>query len=254
MGTNSNPLAGMESAVKVEVAKPLSWLQKHERIVIVFLVLLAATWIGNRWIDAKAAATSQAAAVAAQQLKEQEAKDAAITAQVAQLSSQYQALVTQVTAQNAQLAASMANRTVVLQQQQAADKTMPLPDLGARWATLAGVDRSELSANTTGITVTDTAARATVDKLEQVPVLTQNLKDETTVATNTQQELASANGVIAGQNQQIAGLQLTITDDDKACKAQVAAEKAEANKSKRKWFISGALAGAGGIIALLFHI
>jgi len=253
MGTSNNPLTALESAAKADVTKSLSWLQKHERIVIVFLVLLAGTWFGNRWLDTRAAATSQSAAIAVQQLKEQQAKDAAMAAQVAQLSSQYQALVSEMASENARLAASMANRTIVLQQQQAADKTMPLPDLGAHWAELAGVDKSELTATSNGITVSDTAARATVQKLEQVPVLEANLKDETTVAANTQQELTGANNVIDGQKQQIAGLKLTVTDDEKVCKTQLAAQKAADNKSKRNWFLRGLALGAGGAVYLLLH-
>lgn len=220
-----------------------TWLQKHERLVIVLIVLIAGLW-ATRWtLDYKAKKADQQYATAAQQLADQRQKDAAIEGQVSQLKAGYDAVVAQLSAENAQLAAAQRDRVVVLQQQQAADKTMPLPELGNRWAELAGFGSSDITASTNGLSVTDTAARATVTTLEQVPVLTQNLKDETTVAHNAQTQLTQANGLIAGLNDQVGSLKVTIADDDKACTAKVNDVKAQANKSKVKWFKIGFVSG-----------
>lgn len=225
-----------------------TWLQKHEKIIIVLLVLLAGSWLGNHWLNIKADDARQLANVAEQQLNNQKAKDVQLASQVSQLNTQYQNVVSQLSAQNAQLAAAVTSRTVVLQQQQATDKTMPLLDLGNRWAALAGIAPTELRESAAGITVSDTGARQTVEQLEQVPVLTKNLRDETTIADGREQEIDKANALVGGLTQQVSGLNLTISDDAKVCKAQIASVKADARKSKSKWFKVGVVVGfVGGL-------
>lgn len=232
-----------QNVVTTEVTAAKTWLQKHERIIITALVLSAGSWFGNHYLNVKAANADETKQVAIEELNAQKARDVQLAGQVTQLNNQYLAVTAQLQQQNAQLASAMSNRTIVLQQQQAADKTMPLPDLGNRLATLAGFGTSEVTASTSGLTVTDTAARATVAKLEEVPVLTQNLKDETDVANNNQMQLNEANGLIAGLHNQVGSLTLTVADDDKACTATVNDVKAQANKSKVKWFKAGFVTG-----------
>lgn len=241
----------IEQKVQAEVQTGLTWLQRHERIIMALIITVALLLGGNKYLNVVAARDQKQAVIAEKQLDEQKAKDAQLAAQVAQLGTQYQVVVSQLSAQNAQIAAAMNNRTVVLQQQQAADKTMPLPDLGKRWASLAGVPPTDIGASTSGLVVTDTAARATVDKLESVPVLTQNLKDETTIADNRQVELGKANNLITGLNTQVTNLNTTVTDEDKACTAKVEAVKSQANKDKRNWFVRGLAIGASIAVYLL---
>jgi hypothetical protein len=234
----------IEQAAEARIQSGLTWIQRHERILIVALVLTFGSWFGNHWLNIKAAADNRAAIIAEKQLDDQKAKDAQLAAQLAQLGQQYQVALRQLSAQNAQLTAAMTNRTVVLRQQQATDKTLPLPDLGKRWSDLADVPTTDITASTSGFTVSDTAARATVEKLESVPVLTQNLKDETTIADNRQSELDKANGLITGLNNQVTNLNMTIADDDKACTSKVSAVKSQARTEKRNWFLRGLAAGA----------
>ena len=61
-------ISSVEGDIKVAETTALTWLQKHERIILVFLVLLAASWFGNHWLNNTAAKDKQAATVAAQQL------------------------------------------------------------------------------------------------------------------------------------------------------------------------------------------
>jgi multidrug efflux pump subunit AcrA (membrane-fusion protein) len=235
-------------------AQVQTWFQKHERLLLVLMVTLAMVFLGNKWLS-KQAANDQAKAVAAQQvLTQQQAQDKQLAEQVQQSTAQYQALITTLSQENAQLAAAMQNRTVILQQQQTADKTLPLPDLGNRWTTLAQLQPGDLTATDSGITVTPQAARSTVVQLEQVPVLQQNLKDETTVADNRQTELTKANDLIGGLNQQVTGLNTTVTEEGKACKAEVTSLKASARKSKFDWFLKGLAVGGSVVTALVLHL
>src|SRR5690242_1973587 len=102
----------IEQKVQAEVQTGLSWIQKHERILIVALVLIFGSWFGNHWLNVKAESDNRAAVIAEQQLDVQKAKDAQLAAQVAQLGTQYQVVLSQLSAQNAQIAAAMNNRTV----------------------------------------------------------------------------------------------------------------------------------------------
>jgi len=228
-----------EQTVKQDTQVALTWLQKHERLIIVFLVLLAGSWFGQKYLDRVADRDKQAATVAVSQLNEQKAQNTQLANQIAQLSGQYQTLQVQIAQENVQLANAMQSRVTVLHDQQQVDKTLPLPDLGNRWAHLSGIAPTDISASPVGITVTDTGARQTVEQLEQVPVLQANLKDEQTIADNRQQEVDKANLLIDGLNTQVSGLNKTILDEETVCKAEVASTKADVNKSKSKWFKVG---------------
>lgn len=231
--------AEIVTAVKADSTIALTWLQKHERIIIVFLVLVVGGWLGNHWLNNRAEVADQKVVAAQQVLDTQKAANAQLALEVQQTASQYQAMVNSLTQQNAQLSSAMQSRTVVLQQQQVADKTLPLPDLGKRWSDLAGLNAGDVTASTSGITVTDAGARATVGKLEEVPILTANLADETTVADNRQAELDKSNDLIGGLNQQVTGLNTQIADGQKVCDTKLNASKADANKAKKNWLLRG---------------
>lgn len=231
-----------------------TWLQKHERIIIVFLILLSATWLGNKWLNISANHAKAAAQVTTQTLNTQTATDKVVTSQAQQLAVQYRTLAAKLSAQNTKLAAIIAKRNTATAQQQVVDQTMPVTDLSAHWASLAGFDPSEIVTGPTTVSVTDAAARQTVVQLEKVPELTANLKDETTIADNRQQELDKADLLVGGLNTQVSALNLTVTDTEKACKADNSLLKADARKSKRNWFVRGLVVGGGIALAVVFHI
>ena len=232
------------STVEVAIKPELTWLQKNERIIIIALVLLFCGWGINKWINNDAKKADAQAQVAMQQLADQKAKDAQDATQVAQLNAQYQQLVVLVTEENAQLASAIAQRNAGLQKQQAADQQMTPPQLATRWGDLVSAKPDDIRVATDGnLEVTETVALSTVEQLEQVPVLTLNLSNETSVAAANQQEAETANGLNSALAVQVGDLQTTITKDDAACKAQVAAVKADANKSKVKWFKIGFVTG-----------
>lgn len=233
-------LSTVEKDVKADATTALSWLQKHERIIITALVLTAGSWFGDHWLNTTAARDKQQAAIQSQQLDEQKTKDTALAQQVTTLASQYQTVVTQLTQENAQLVTQVKDRVVVLHDQQQTDQSLPLPDLGNRWAQLAQIAPADISASTAGIAVTPTGARDTVSQLEQIPVLQANLKDTQTIADNKQDELTKANALVGSQTAQIAGLNTTITDEETSCKAQI---KAVNSKARSKWFKVGLVGG-----------
>jgi hypothetical protein len=235
----------VETTIKGDAAGAVSWLQRHERIVIVALVLLAGTYFGQKYLNVKAANDHDAAVVAVQALNDAKAQNTAFAAKIDQLNGQYQNLQVQLSQENIQLASTMANRVTILHEQQAAIKTMPLPDVAVRWSQLTNTQPAEITQTLTGLNVSDTAARATVSELERVPVLEANLKDEKSISDNKTTELNKANELIDGLHTQVTGLNTTIVAEENASKAELAAAKSAANKSKSKWFKVGFGLGFG---------
>lgn len=239
--------------VSTAAKNDLTWIQKHERVVIITLVLAAAVWFGNLWMKHSASTDQVKAAVAAQQANDQKALNAQLAQDAAQAQSQYQAVIQALSTQNASLAAAVAQRNVVLDAQETADKTLPLPAIADRWKTLAALQPEDITFDGSTLNVSDTGARSTVAQLEQVPVLQQNLKDEQTIAQNTTQELQKSNDLTQALDTQITGLKTQIVDDDKKCSTQVAAVKASDRVSKRNWFLKGVGVGAAVVVYVVTH-
>jgi hypothetical protein len=141
----------------------------------------------------------------------------------------------------------------VLQQQQATDKTLPMPDLGNRWASLIAAQPGDLTATTAGITVDPAAAIGTVVALEQIPTLTADLNDARTQYTNSQTEVTQADEVISDQTKQIEGLNTELQDTKIADAKALIAEKAKERKGKLKSFMYGVGVGAGLVIGEVIH-
>ena len=217
-----------------------SWFRIHERLIIAVLVIALCGYGLTRYWDASAARAEAQASYAAQQLAEAKTNAAVLASQTAQVAQQYQAIIATLSAQNNALAASVAQRNTVLVKQQTSNAVLPLPDLITRWNTLAG---TSVTVNGTTAVVSVQDSVRTVNLIEQVPVLQNNLADETKIAQNTGQELASANLLTGKLNDQVNSLQTEITADDKACKAQVATVKAVSRRSKLRYFGWGYVAG-----------
>jgi hypothetical protein len=236
-------MAASPTEVQKLEASGLSWLQKHERLIVIVLVLALLGWGANKAFSIVENRDKQAATLAAQTLAAQQQKDQALNQAVAASTAQYQALVQTLTQQNTQLAKSVATRDSALTVQQTVDKTLAPSALADRWELLTKSAQGSIIDNGQTIEVTPDAALTTVQQLEQVPVLTLNLQDEDKVLANTKSELASANQVIGTQKEDIAGLQTQLADQKKADATELAAEKAAARKSKIKWFGAGFVAG-----------
>ena len=228
-------------ATQTEVQTAVSWIKTHERLIIVFMVLLFGAFLGNKWLDTSAAKTAAAATFAAQQAAEAKQSASVAAQQAVQVQQQYQAMLEVLQKQNAALAQAVTQRDAILGQQQTADRVMTPTQLTQRWAAL--VPSTMPIATPTGVTVSTADAQSTVVQLENVPVLTQNLKDETAIAANLQSELEAQGKVVAEDNTLISALNTEIAANDKACKAEVASVKADARKGKVRWFKIGYVAG-----------
>src|SRR5271157_2413281 len=228
-----------------EIGRIRSFLLDHERLLLALIVAVV-IYIGyvkvtNVIADHDAAQLKQAQVVAAQQATQ----NAALAQQVSADKAQLQALTDKLTAQNQQLTNANVALATALSKQQHTDATLPPTELAQRWAQITPAMPAggvTVSANNT-LQVTQAGAVATVQQLEKEPVLEQELANETTQKNNDDTLLASSNKNITDLSLQVVGLNKQIVDNQAVCTDQIKLVKAEAAKSKRRWFIIGWVSG-----------
>ncbi len=230
-----------DATLITKIKSDLSWLQRHERIILA-LIAGVVLWFAIGKIDTLIAnhdhANLQQAQVAA---AVQEEKNQALAAQIAQQAAEYKALAEKVEAQNAALEQANVNLATALTKQQKTDAALPPTELVARWNTLVPAAGSTVTPE--GVTLPSTGAVATVQQLEKVPVLAAQLDNEIAIESGMQKLLDASEGRVVTLNDQVTGLKTQAVLDAKVCSDQIAVVKADARKSKRKWFIVGYIAG-----------
>jgi len=233
----------------------IKFIKAHETIL--GLVLAAAViWGVSGKIESVVAKHDKSQETQAQIVANaQQSKDAALATQAAQQAEQYKELSDKVAAQNAALEQANITLATALAKQQHTDDTMPLPELAQEWTKLVpGMAPNDITfaLDPNGqITLTDDAAHKTVDQLEQVPVLTQELSNTKGQLENVDSLLTASNAQVATLNALVSGLNLKAVDDKNACNAEIKGVRDDAAKSKRRWFLIGIVAGFLGRSALI---
>src|ERR1700675_652660 len=227
------------------IGKIRSFLLDHEKLLIVVIaaVLIFAGYVKvTNIIAAHDASNLKQAQVVADA---QKAANTQLAQQVLEDKAALQALTDKVTAQNQQLTNANIALATALSKQQKTDATLPPSDLAQRWAQITpNMPAGGVTVATDNtMKVTQAGAVATVQQLEKVPVLTQQLDNMTVEKTNDDALIAKQNTSIFDLNSQVGGLQKQIVDNDKVCQAAIKVEKDNARKGKRKWFIIGYIAG-----------
>jgi hypothetical protein len=236
----------MSSTPATPVAAPTvtqTWIQKHERVIIVALVLLAGSWAYGKYANLASSKAEARANAAEQALVLQNATDAQLAAQTAQVLAQHQAIEQAYAALQTATAAAAASRQASVVQQQKTDATLPAADLANRMKTQAKAPEGSITVSGDTLNLTRVGAVAVVQALDTIPALQADLDDETALAQSAISAKNSGDEVIAAQTKEITGLQTAAVDQQKACTAQIAAVKADARKSKIKAFKWGFVAG-----------
>jgi hypothetical protein len=228
-----------------------SWILKHQTILIVLAALVAFVYLGAKYLDSSKDSAVAKNAVAQQVLQEQVTQNATIAKQLAVQVQQYQEMITSLSAQNSSLTRAMGQRQTEVQHQQKIDQTLPLPDLAVRWQKLAGLQSSDFENTGKGLHVSESGSRTTVQILETVPALREDLAASHKIIENKDTQIEGADGIISGLNTQVTGLKSELTAKDKACATQLSLEKAKARKSKVKYFVTGLGIGAGVVAKLV---
>jgi hypothetical protein len=171
----------------------------------------------------------------------QEDKNAAIAAQVASDKATFDALQAKLQANDAALIQANAALSTALTKQQKVDATLPPTDLAAHWNAL--VPNAGVSVSNGLVVVPMTGAVATVQQLEIIPAQQAEITNDQTLITNGNALAVAQTKQVNDLTAQVTGLKLQSVDDAKVCQAQIAVIKADARKSKRRWFAAGFVAG-----------
>ena len=213
----------------------------HEKLILA-LIAAGVLWFAIGKVDTLIQHHDDANLKQAQTLAAvQSQKNAAIAAQVAEDNAAFTALQAKLQAQDAVLIQANVALTTALTKQQKTDATLPPTDLVARWNAL--VPQAAASVTSNGVTLPSTGAVATVQQLELVPAQHQELVNEQTLVANGNALVVAQTKQVTDLTAQVTGLKLQSVDDEKVCQAQIAVVKADARKSKRRWFIAGWIVG-----------
>lgn len=146
---------------------------------------------------------------------------------------------------NNALQASLSALEAQLASQRQKDATASPDALSARWQGLLGT--GQVTPHPNGLLADLPAAHATVDQLEQLPVMQQELKDEQANSAQKDVVLAGDEKLLTDVKAELATCQKVQVDADTLCKAQVAEVKAKARKHSLMYaigaFIGGLIAG-----------
>jgi hypothetical protein len=231
----------MSSGTVVTTTPVRTFLKDHEALVLA-VVICVALWFGVGKVRDIIAdhdnANLQAITV---KTKSDLAAANAAAVSAAQSEADYKALADKVSAREAVLEQQLVTLAQALAAQQKKDATLTPPELVARWNTL--VPAASATVSPAGVALPESGAVATVQQLEEVPALQNELSISNEKLTNADGLLTLRGKSVADLNTEVSGLRLVIADDGKKCDAQIKTVKDAAAKSRRRWFIIGYVAG-----------
>jgi hypothetical protein len=215
-----------------------AFVKAHERLVITGVIALVLIHYGDKAYNAFELHEKGKQSADNQQIAQLHNDNLTLAQQLAKMQADYSA---KLAAMDAKIAASKQAE----QDQQRKDAALPLPDLAVRWAQILALGPGNITPQPNGtLNVTVDAAHTTVNELDKVGPLTEQLLDTQTkldscVALNTEKDKA-----ITGKEAELAAEKKARADD-----ATVAKEKQRhAWWSGFKW---GAITGfVGGVVAL----
>jgi hypothetical protein len=226
------------------VQQQLTWLQRHERIIIAFFVLSLGIWGFNKWVDKSAHDADVAAAVAKDNRTAQDAALQKMQDYIAQQQQQYAADKAAEDAKILSLMTAIANRDAkaaqtITQVQAPKTPTQAVTDLQGAYTNLPAP-----------VTVTDSGATVptadlqlfTVTKIEH-DVWSLDLKDKDSQLTSCQAEVSNDEKMVTDLQGEVKQDQITLNAHDEQAKKDIAQVKANARKSKWHWFWAGVVAG-----------
>jgi hypothetical protein len=241
------PDTGSDSGIRgvIMLESYIKFVKAHETILMVVLAAGLVFGVAGKVESTIAAHDNVEYGKALLADKAQADANAAIAAQVASDRIAFDALQAKMQAQDAALIQANTALSTALAKQQKTDDVMTTSQLIARWQTLvpqAKFDGAPMTPDG-GVDVSPANAHATVDVLEQVPVLTQQLANSTQQTTDALSLLSADAKQVSDLNTEVSGLKLKAVDDAQVCKEQVKVAKDAARKGRRKWFEIGFVTG-----------
>jgi hypothetical protein len=213
----------------------VDFVKGHEKLILIIGAAALLFHFGEKGLTAWENHDKRIASIAQKKVDADTIANQALATQLAQLK-------LEITAKNLQLEAQITASKQKLVVQQKIDANLPLPELSARWVSLLALPADSITPKPDGtISVTTDAAHTTINEIEKIPQLTEQLLD-------TQSELKGCNTLSAKKDESITGLNKQLTDEQAARKDD---QKLAAVKQKKAWlrgFKWGAIVGfVGGI-------
>ena len=225
------------------------FIKAHERLILILAGLAALLYFGNMWENHRHDEAVANVALTKATLDAQIQKNQQLAQDVATSKLAYDKLAAQVSTQNALIVTQIAAMNQKVQQQQQVDQNLSLADLAIRWRTLINsAQPTDIQPAGSSLSVSEQASHQTVNDLEMVDSLHQEVLAGHKIEDNLTSEVNSCQAVNTAQAAQINGLTVEITDQKKACDAKISLVKADARKSKIRWIIGSFV---GGIVAAL---
>src|ERR1700728_2063393 len=223
--------------VVTNISESKTWIQKHAWFLIGIVFLGIVVFLGHQWIQSHYNAAVKVSTQAAQVLATQTQVNQSLQQKLDAQEKATQALTAQLTQQNATLVQQAAEAQTKLAQQQAADAMLSNEQLVDRLNTLTG---QQIAVNSNGgADLTQKQTTVVTQDVESIPVLKQQLSDETTLAGNQTEQISSLTSLIGNGTIEIQGLTKEITDEKNSCSAEIKTLKKAGLKSKLHWFFAG---------------
>ena len=224
----------------------LTEVMRASEFLIVMLAIIGVIWhIGVKYETNQhdQLVAGSTLAVVQQQLQTQVTENQKLTGRLVDEEAAYAKLAAQVRTQNAEIDVEMAAKTAQLATQQKTDSTLPLASLATRWQALEALTPIDVAVEGGHLSISGQGAAKSVEDLEAVAPLRQEVLDGQQIQTNLNNQLTGLGALSASQNQEITGLDSQITLAAKTCADQITLVKAQQKKKSSLWFKIGAVAG-----------
>jgi hypothetical protein len=214
----------------------INLVKAHERLIIVGIAALVLLHFGDKGYDALKAYHASQAKLSQQELVLKAKASQDVQQQLAQMQAEN-------AANTARLEAEIANskQKVIIQQKK--DAALPPTELSAKWADQVNTPRANITPQPNGtIAVTVDAAHATVNELDKIPGLNDQL-------TATQEELKGCVKVSAEKDVAFTAKDAELTADKKARVEDAKVAKDEARHQYWRGFKHGFIVGVAATVA-----
>lgn len=230
--TPANPASWITTTEAI-VKHWAAFIKAHEKMVLIIGIVALLFHFGEKGLTAWENHDKRIATIAQQKVDADTAANKTLSEELANLK-------LEIAAKDAQLEAQIAASKQKLIVQQKIDANLPLPELSSRWESLLTLSPGSITSQPNGtVVVSGDAAHTTVNEIEKVPQLTEQL-------LNTQNELKGCTTLSAKKDDAITGLNKQLTDEQAARKDD---QKLAAVKQKKAWlkgFKIGAIVGFVG--------
>jgi hypothetical protein len=232
--------------------KYINVLKAHEKLIIAVLLLLSVLYGYNKWLNHSAQVAHDSNVVAQADLKLRQAENAKLAEIVVQALQNYQAVSSRVDQTNSRIDADIKARKQATVEQQKQDAVYPLPELADRWNKLLATNGAV--AQPTGILADEPTARATVQTLELVPTLNDEIAGANKKLDGEKEKTAACEQANTALQNKVGGMDKELSTTKTACTSAINEVKAEARKSKLKWAKVGVIVGVVATEAIRFFV